>query len=178
MGEGKKKYILGMAKSHLEVEKGDHNGIADAFAKSINPGSSRSLELDFLRLGYAATKLQSEDNEVFAYLMVTTSRMVEKVIKWRDKYCLSEDAVHIVDASLDEEEIRLLVEEKSKNSEANTPKAVDKTKNAQANYSKELIESKLQAFIEKQHADENNHVVINEQPFKVDWDYCKVFNKT
>ena len=58
MGDLKKTYILGMAKSPLQVEKGAYGGKADDFVKYLKRGSQRSLELDYLRLVYAAKDLQ------------------------------------------------------------------------------------------------------------------------
>ncbi len=46
-----KTYILGMAKSPLQLTKGTFNSIeGGAFSRTIKPGSSRSLELDFFGL--------------------------------------------------------------------------------------------------------------------------------
>jgi len=167
-------YILGMAKSPLQVKKGQYNGIADDYAKALNPGSARSLELDFLRLVYAKKELSSKGHEVFAYLMVTTEEVANTVHKWRKKYELEEDYVKILDASLNEDDIRELLAEKIKNKTANHSKNNDEEKKdeAKADVGKEMIEKKLVSHIEKFHC--NRETAIKSMPFGVNWDYCGI----
>ena len=170
----KKTYILGMAKSPLQVAKGSYNEIADKYTKAIKPGPSRSLELDFFRLVYAAKELRAKGYEVHAYMMVTTDILVKKVEQWREKYEVEEYLVNIVSAALTEDEIKYLVEEKENNRTANTPHSMNKETNAKADYGKTLIESKLKAHIEVNHSKEEYIEDLKNMPFQIGWDYCRV----
>jgi hypothetical protein len=174
MIEEKKSYILGMAKSALQVEKGSYDGIADDFIKKISPGPLRNLELDFLRLVYAAKELKSKVNIVFAYLMVTTYKVKEKVENWRRKYEVEDNLVHIICADLNIDEIKVLVEEKIKNRISNTTKSIDENDGAKANKGRNILEGRLKSHIEKTHRKVELINSINEKPFKIDWDYCRV----
>ena len=169
-----KTYILGMAKSTLQVSKGQYNGIADAYSKSPNPGPLRNLELDFLRLVYATKELLVKGHKVISYLMVATPEIEVKVIKWKEKYEVENDIVNIICASLNKNEIMQLIEEKTKNKNANTPDSINKEVNARADKSKGILEEKLKIFIEQKH---ENGKVIQERmkmPFQIYWDYCAV----
>lgn len=174
MIEEKKRYILGMAKSALQVEKGSYYGIADDFVKSISPGSLRNLELDFLRLVYAAKELNSKGNIVFAYLMVTTEIVKEKIENWKKKYEVEENLVHIVSADLNENEIKTLVEEKKKNRISNTTKFINENDGAIADKGRDIIEEKLKSHIEKKHGKKGSIELVYEKPFKINWDYCGI----
>jgi hypothetical protein len=168
-----KTYILGMAKSPLKVDKGSYNGIADGFAKSIQSGPARSLELDFLRLVYAASTLRSKGHTVHAYLMVTTPQIVEMVDNWEKKY-QAEGLVTVRHPELTKKEIDNLVSEKTKNRTANTPFSVNKETNARADQGRNLIEEKLVAYIEAKHGVGESIKKEKEMPFQVRWDYCRV----
>jgi hypothetical protein len=168
-----KTYILGMAKSPLKVDKGSYNGIADGFAKSIQSGPARSLELDFLRLVYAASTLRSKGHTVHAYLMVTTPQIVATVKNWESKY-EAEGLVNILDADLKQDEIEILVSEKTKNRAANTPYSVNKKTKARADQGRDLIEKKLIDYIEAEHGVGETVDKGNEMPFQIRWDYCRV----
>ena len=100
-----KNFILGMAKSPLQVKRGAYNGIADENAKPIKAGSSRSLELDFLRLVYATKELRLKGYNVNSYLMVTTLEVIKLVERWSKKYDVEKDVVTILHADLMEDEL-------------------------------------------------------------------------
>jgi hypothetical protein len=170
-----KTYILGMAKSPLQLTKGTFNSIeGDAFSRTIKPGSSRSLELDFLRLVYAAKELGAKGHKVITYLMVATPEVVEKVQKWKEKYEVGEGIVHVVNASLNQAEIRQLIEEKAKNKNANTSNARNKEVNARADVGKGILEDKLRDCIELKHGKREVIQERKEMPFQINWDYCCV----
>ena len=173
-----KTYILGMAKSPLQLKKGQFNGIADEFAKPLKPGSARSLELDFLRLVYAKKELSSKGHVVHAYLMVTTEEVVNAVDKWRKKYELEENYINILHASLNEDEIRELLAEKIKNKTANGLKEKKKAKKeeakkeeAKADFGRDTIEGKLISHIKGIHGNIEVVTAIKSMPFGVNWDY-------
>ncbi len=166
-----KTYILGMAKSPLQVTKGQYNGIADTFAKPLSPGPSRSLELDFLRLVYATKELRAAKNEVHSYLMVTTPEVVKYAENWLKKY-KAERVVNIISADLSQNEIEELVKEKMKNQKANISNAKDKELNARADIGKNIIEDKLKKYIESNHKNEIIAPLVEELPFWIKWDYC------
>lgn len=169
----KKTYILGMAKSPLQVEKGLFGGVADKYTKSIKPGSSRSLELDFLRLVYATKELMRGGHEVHAYLMVTTDVIVEKIEKWRKKYEVEKGLVNIESASLNKDDIKNIVEEKNNNKTANTPTSENRIEGAKADNGRDIIEKKLKIHIEKNHGEPENNEEVKEMPFQIKWDYFR-----
>ncbi len=74
-----KKYLLGMAKSNLDL-KG---------------GKARSLELDYLRLAYAVSNLRLKGLEAKGYLSVTTNAVAKRIEKWQSKY-LAKDYIEII----------------------------------------------------------------------------------
>jgi hypothetical protein len=174
MGKMKKTYILGMVKSPLKVTKGDFNGVADAFTRSINPGPSRSLELDFLRLVYSSKQLRSEGYSVNTYFMVTTELVKKSVKTWMDKYGVDETMVNIVIAPLNNEEVRQLVEEKKRNQKGINTGSKDKKENAKADNGKNILESKLKEYIEKKFCEAQLIQNEKEMPFQINWDYCKL----
>lgn len=176
MNEIKKTYILGMAKSPLQLEIGSFGGIANDFSKPISPGPLRNLELDFLRLVYVAKDLISKGNIVFAYLMVTTEIVKDKVENWRKKYEVEENLVHIVSADLNKDEIKTLVKEKKKNRISNTTKFINENEGAMADNGRDIIEEKLKNYIEKKHGKEGNIEFVYEKPFQINWDYCRVIH--
>jgi hypothetical protein len=168
-----KTYILGMAKSPLQVKKGQYNGIADEFAKPLKPGSARSLELDFLRLVYAKKELSSKGQEVHAYLMVTTEEVVNAVKNWMVKY----DAEGIVNIQAafsedDTEHIEKLIAEKKQNQLGNVFK--EKNNKAKADIGKDLVEERLKSLIENKHGKGDVIKDVKEMPFRINWDYCWV----
>lgn len=167
-------YILGMAKSAIQVEKGSFGGIANGFTKSISPGPLRNLELDFLRLVYVAKELISKGNVVHSYLMVTTEIVKGKVENWREKYQVDKNLVNIVSANLSVDEIMVLVNEKKKNRISNTVKSTQGNEGALANKGRVLIEKKLSDYIEKSHGKGELIISVKEKPFQINWDYCRV----
>lgn len=167
--KNKKTYVLGMAKSSLQLEKGSYGGVAD----KMNPGTLRNLELDFLRLAYATKELQTRGHEVYAYLMVSTDIVAQKVQIWAEKYEAGENLINIVSAALTEDEIKYLIEEKENNRTANTPHSINKETNAKADYGKSLIESKLKAHIEEKHGEIEAPMEVKSMPFMIKWDYFR-----
>lgn len=170
-------YILGMAKSPLQVSKGSYEGLADDFARKINPGSSRSLELDFLRLVYSAKELIKKGHEVEAFLMVTTPEIVETVIQWRVKYEVEDSIVNIMHAELNQKEIQILVNEKTRNKSSNTPTAKNKKTNSRADSGRKILEQKLAYQIEKKHGKGELIKTRKKMPYQINWDYCRVLKE-
>lgn len=64
------KYILGMAKSNLD----------------LNGAKRQKMELDFLRIVYAVKELRLEGNVAQGYFLVMTKDLVDTIEQWKEKY--------------------------------------------------------------------------------------------
>lgn len=178
MKEEKGTYILGMAKSPLKVIRGDFNGIADDFAKPINPGSAKSMELDFLRLVYAKKQLMLEGFKVHVFMVVTTPQVVEYVQVWTEKYGV-ERMVQVRAANLTRDEVQILVNEKTRNGAANRAEAENREINARADNGRRILEEELERIIQDELGVmiDDEFITTNQMPFAIRWDYCVLRKK-
>ena len=150
---GMKKYVLGMAKSNLDL-KG---------------GKSRSLELDYLRLAYAVTRKWRKGWNAVGYLFVATDVIKKLTDKWNKKYNVR-DHVKVV-AGLTKREISLLRTEKRKNALGNRD-----NKNAELSIARvgdSIGRKKLREVIEKDNPCVHELTKIQEKllPMQIRWDY-------
>lgn len=92
--------ILGMAKSSLD----------------LRGAKAQKMELDLLRLVYAVARLRHGGQAARAYLLVMNAALARRVAVWLEKY-ESPDAVRILVAAPDSDELARLRAEKASNVE-------------------------------------------------------------
>lgn len=92
------KYILGMAKSHLD----------------LRGAKAPKLELDYLRLVYTVKEIRGKGDNAQGYLVVMTEEILNRVKQWEYKY-QGKEYVELFSATLPNHVRRTLENEKARN---------------------------------------------------------------
>ena len=148
--------LLGMAKGSLDLRG----------AKPIK------LELDYLRLAYAAKERKKKGLRTKCYLFVTSEEASTRIKDWGLKYNSKGLVKVIVRKGITDQEFNLLIREKNRNAIGIDGREASYSI---ASMSEKVCERCLKDYIEK----ENQGAVgikSSSFPFGVQWDYCGEIN--
>ena len=149
-------HILGMAKSHMDLR-----------------GAKRpKLELDFLRIAFAISHVDSAGEAGRGFLLVFTQQIRETAMEWTERYGTG-DAIEIILAELTNDETRRLREEKISNVSGMIAGTLGQNVRGMSNadIGKEIGERKLEEEIRRRHPQVRRIADRDEYPLGIDWDF-------
>jgi len=153
------KHIFGMAKSNLDL-KG---------------AKGPKLELDYLRLIYAAKEHKRKGFDSDAFLLVMTPEIANRVQTWNSKYD-ADGVVNVVTANMSITQKEALSKEKKNNIHGMVAGTTGRivAGRSDAKVGKEIGESQLRAAIMKKYPEVKEITKEAEFPYAVLWDFYGV----
>jgi hypothetical protein len=152
----KKMHILGMAKSHMDLEG----------------AKAPKLELDFLKIAYTLARLSALGESGRGFLLVFTESIGKRARGWVEKYG-TKDTIEIVVAELTAQELNNIRDEKTKNRDGmlSGSQGQDIGRKSAADIGQEIGETKLRQEIQKRCPDVTRVVDPNKFPLGIRWDF-------
>ena len=149
-------HILGMAKSHLDLEG----------------AKGPKLELDFLKIAYALVRLNANGEHGKGYLLVLTEAIGKRANAWTEKYATG-NSIEVIVGNLTVRELDALREEKTKNKQGMIlgveGREIEGKSNA--NVGQKIGETKLREEIQKRHPDVSRIDDPRKYPLRINWDF-------
>jgi len=155
------KHIFGMAKSNLDL-KG---------------AKGPKLELDYLRLVYAAKEHKRKGLDSGAFLLVMTPEIANRVETWNKKYD-AEGVVNVVTAIMSVSQKEAMSEEKKNNIQGMVAGTTGGTVSGRsdAKVGKEIGESQLRRAIMEEYPEVKEIREESKFPYAVRWDFYGVIH--